>query len=114
MPAAGEQGDEGWLERLVRQIRRRHVPADVVDRDERHAQRPGERLGKGQPDQERAQQPRPVGDGDRVDIGIADAGLAHGRLDRPLDCVGMGAGSDFRHNAAVLRLLRRGGNYDVG
>ena len=111
MPAAGEQGDEGRLQRGVGKIRRRHVAADVVGGDEGHPQRVGVRLGKGQPHQQRPHQPRPVGGGDGVDLLFADARLRHGALHGGADGIGMGAGGDLGHDAAVLRLFG-GGRYD--
>ena len=114
MPAAREQGDEGRGEGRLGKVCRRHVTADVVDGDERDAQRIGKGLGEGEPHEQRADQPRAVGDGDGVEFAGGNARLGEGALHRRADGVGMGAGGDFGNDAAVLCLLRRGGQDGVG
>lgn len=109
MPAAGEQGDEGRLQIGRAGIGGGEMPADMVRRDEGFVQRIGERLGKGHPDEQRAQKPRAVSDGDGVQISVSDARLFHGALHHGGNRLGMGAGGDLRHYAAVkgLHVRRR-------
>jgi hypothetical protein len=50
------------------------VRVDVVDRDERHLERQGQRLGRADADQQRPDQARPVVNGDRSDLTDRDSG----------------------------------------
>ena len=58
VPAAREQARERRLERVGAEVERRDVALQVVDRDERQPARPGDRLGRREPDEQRADQPR--------------------------------------------------------
>ena len=64
VPAAREQARERRVERVGREVQRRDVAAEVVDRDEREAPRPGERLRSGQPDEQRADEAWALRDAD--------------------------------------------------
>jgi len=74
VPAAREQADEWGLDGSVAEIQRGDVPLQVVDRDERDAARPGDRLGRREPDEQRSDKPRALGDADSRDLPEADAG----------------------------------------
>ena len=80
----------------------------MVYRDERHVERIRQPLCKRQPDEQRAQKPRAVSDGDRVDIRKCDARFGDGARSYLFNSLGMRARSNFRHDAAVLCLLGGG------
>lgn len=90
------------------------MPADVIDCDERNAQRKGECLGKGQPDQQRPQQSGAICDGDRIDLLFFNTCLADRSEDGLVHHVDMGAGSDLRDDPAVFSLFGRRGTHDIG
>ena len=94
---------------MIFQIRRRKMPADMVDADERDPQPVGKPLGKGKPDEERAQKPRTVGDGNGVQLLLAHACRLQRARDDLVHRLRMGAGGNFGHDAAVLCLRRRRG-----
>ena len=56
---------------------RSQMPGQVVHPDEWLAERERQRLGGLDPDQQRADQPRAAGHGDRVQVAEADPGLRH-------------------------------------
>ena len=72
--ARHDQRDERERRRLALRLARVEQPArvdvalEVVDRDERLAVRPGERLGEVDADEQRAREARAVGDRDGVDV----------------------------------------------
>ena len=68
MAAAREQADERRLERVRLEVQRGDVTLQVVDRDERQAARPGERLRRGEADEQRADEAGAARDGDAVDV----------------------------------------------
>ena len=63
MAAGGDQADEGRVERDRLQPQAGDVAGEVVDHHQRLAGRVGERLGRGDADQQRADQARALGDG---------------------------------------------------
>ena len=71
MSSARKQRDIGRLERFIRKIRRRDVPADMIDGDERLIEGVRQPLCKGYAHQKRAQKPRAVSYGYGVYIGKA-------------------------------------------
>ena len=81
------------------------VALEVVDGHERHVPHEGERLGRADADQQRADQPGPGGGGHRVDLVVGHAGLderlGHDRGEH-LD---VGAAGDLGHDAAVAGVL---------
>ena len=112
--AAREQAQERRLHRVGLEVEGRDVAVQVVDRDERQPPRPRDRLGGGEPDEQRADQARARGDADRADVPEVGAGLperlAHDRRDE----LEVAPRSDLRHHASVARVqvgLRRD---DVG
>ena len=114
MPAAREQRHKGRTKGLVLEIRRGEMPADVIDPDERDVEPVGKPLCKGQPHKERAQKPRPVGDGDGIELLLLDARRFEGASDDEIDGVRVGAGCDLGHDAPVERLDVGGGSDLIG
>jgi hypothetical protein len=86
------------------------VPLDVIDADERLPQRVGHRLRVGEPDEERADEPRPLRHGDAVNLLGPQAGARERLLDDFDDLVQMLARGDLRYHAAEapVRLDLRG------
>ena len=76
VPAAREQAQERRVDGLGLEEERGDVTVQVVDRRERKPQRPRERLRRRQPDEQRADQPGPLRDGDPLDPVEPEAGLA--------------------------------------
>src|SRR6201999_3387562 len=79
--AGGDEAEEGRLERLRLEEVGGDVALQVVDRDQRQAARGGGRLRGRDADQQRADQPRPGGRGDRVDVVQGHPRFAEGGLD---------------------------------
>ena len=102
--AAGDQAEEGRLERLGLEEVGGDVALQVVDRDQRQPPRRGDRLGGADPDQQRADQARAGGHRDRLDLVERGAGLGQRRLDhrhRQLEVVARG---DLGDDAAEVRV----------
>ena len=111
MTAARKQGNERRLERRILEVGRREVTADVVDADERDPQPVGKALGEGEPDEERPQKSRSIGDGDGGELLFLYVRHAKSTRDDFVDRIGMRTRGDLGHDAAVLRLhLCRGDN----
>ncbi len=85
------------------QVERGDVAVQMVDGDQRQAMRPGERLRGGDADEQRADQPGPHRDGDRVDI-ASSTRLAERLLDHRRDELEMAAARDLGHDAAEARV----------
>jgi hypothetical protein len=83
------------------------VAVEVVDGRERQSPCPRERLGCRETDEERSDQARPLGDGDRVDVVEARSGFAERLLDNGCDELEMPARCDLRHDAAEPRVQLR-------
>ena len=75
MPAAREQAEKRRVERVGLQVQRRDVTVEVVDRCERQPARPGERLRRGDADEQRADEAGPARHGDEVDVVERRAGV---------------------------------------
>ena len=113
MTAADEQCD-GVLQRLatlLRQCLDRDVPAQVVDRVERHLPGGGVGLGRGGTNHERAGQPRSNGHRDGIRA-LANAGLllqaAHRCPHGGLHGLQVGAAGDLRDHATEAGMLLHG------
>ena len=74
--AACEQAEEGRLDRVGLEKERRDVAVQVIDRRQREPQRPRQRLRRGEPDEERPDQPGPARDRDALDVRQLGARLA--------------------------------------
>ena len=111
--AAGHaQRQERRLQLRERQIIRGDVAADMMHRNERHAQRVGDGLGEAQPHQNRADQARRVGDRHRVDVPLRHARVRERLVRQRGNGLDVLARGDLRHHAAVERVhirLRRDG-----
>jgi len=108
MAAAGDETGEGRLH--PQGVVSRDVTLEMVDRDERHVPRVGERLGCRETDEQRADQPRAHGrryGGDVVPPAVGDAE----RLgDHSRQQLSVPARGDLGHDATELRVqlvLRR-------
>jgi hypothetical protein len=77
---------------------------EVVDRDERQPPCPGERLRRGQPDEQRPDQAGPARDRDPVDVVEPRTGLLQRLPDHRRDQLEMPPRRDFRHDAAEARV----------
>src|SRR5262249_33061610 len=73
---------------------------DVVDPDQRHAQGQGQRLAGRDADQQGADQPRGVVDGDAADVGQPEVGLAQGLVDDGEEARQVSAGGDLGNDPA--------------
>ena len=100
MPAAGQQQQIGKSEVRVGQPRAQRMAFEVVDRDERLARRQGEPLARQQPDHHAADQSRPRGRGDRVDVGNRQIGLGEHLPHEIGQHFDMCARGDFGHHPA--------------
>ncbi len=111
--AGDQQSDRRQLEGLVAGAAE-HVCADVadevVDGVERPVEREGKRFRGADADHERAREPRAVRDGDRVEVGKADARLGERGPKGGLERFEVGAGGDLGNDPAEARVLihRRG------
>lgn len=76
----------------------------MIDGDERLAEGEGECLGAGEPDEERADEPRAVANGDGVELVEGDSGVGESAADGREEALGVGAGGDFGDDAVILRV----------
>ena len=102
------------LQLRKRQIVRRNVTADMVDRDQGHTQRVGDGLGEIKPHQHRADQSRRVSRRDGADLLSGDARVPERLLRQRGDRLHMPARRDLRHHAAIERVHVRLRQYGVG
>ena len=75
------------------------VPFEVVDGDQRDVERQGQRLGRGQADDQGADQAGPGRDGDRPEVGQADPGPSEGLVDHRQELADMGPRGDLGDHA---------------
>ena len=117
VPAARNQAQERRLERTVagviaaEQEVRRDVALEVIDRRERQLAGGGERLRRGQADEQRADQARALRRRDQLDLLEADAGVAQRARDDHVDQLEVVARGDLRHDAAEARVRLLGGDH---
>ena len=86
----------------------------VVHPHQRQAGPGGKPLGQHHPGHDPPDQARPRRHGDGVEIAQADPRLLQRGLDAKVQPLGMGAGGDFRHDAAEGRVQRRLARNDRG
>ena len=106
MPARDEEEQIGKLD-IVRQPRGQRMGFEMIDRDERTGRRKGQSLGGGQADDDAADQ---AGSGRRrhaVELADRHFRALQGLGDDGVDGIDMGAGRDFRHDAAIDGMLLR-------
>ncbi len=111
--AAGNQQQIGEGD-VVGESRAQGMAFEMVDRVERLVVHGRDRLGHGDTDDNAADQARPGGRGDAVEIGEADPGLAHGGFDQRAEMLQMRAGGDFGHHATVWLVLVELGEQRLG
>ena len=114
VPAAREQAQERRVDGLRLQEQRGDMAVQVVDRSEGKPQRPRERLRRRQPDEQRADQPGPLRDGDPLDPVEPDAGLVERLAQHRRDELEVPPRGDLRDDAAVLRVQLGLGGDDIG
>jgi hypothetical protein len=94
----------------VIQPERLDVTGEMVDRDQRAAQRPGDRLRERHANEQRADEPRPLRDRNRIDIGPTPAGIRQRSLDHAADVPNVLARGQLGDHATPLAVnghLRR-------
>ena len=112
--AAGDgQRQKGRLQLREGQIVGGNVATDVVDRDQRHAQRIGHGLGEADPHQHGADEAGGIGDGHGVHVALGEPGIGQRLIRQTGNGLHVLAGGDLRHHAAVQRLFLHAGGDDV-
>ena len=107
MPAADEQAQErevGVGQRTVREVDEvgEDVPLEVVDLDHRDVAGDGEALGERHAHEQRPDESGAAREGDGVDVGGREPGVAQGGIHHGNDVLLVGAGSQFGNHAAVF------------
>ena len=105
--AAGEEAEERRLDGIRPEIERRDVPVEVVDRDQRHAARPRDRLGRREADEQRADESGALRDGDCVHLRQGRVGFYERLPDDRKDELEVVPRGDLGHDAPVLRVQVR-------
>ena len=99
--AAREKARERRLERVRLEVERRDVRAEVVDGDEVETSRPGDRLGGGETDEQRADQPGALRHRDPGDVVEPRLTIVESRSEHGADELQVPSRGDLRHHAAV-------------
>ena len=86
----------------------------MVDRDQRLVVHQRDCFGRGQPDDHAADQAGSGGRGDAVEGGERHLRLAHRLCDDGIERLDMGAGGDFRHDAAEFGMFADLRQDDIG
>ena len=84
-PPDASSARNGGSKRIRLEVEGGDVAVQVVDGTSGSRRRERQRLRGGEADEERADQPRPLGDGHRVDVVQGDTGVGEGALDRGHD-----------------------------
>ena len=87
---------------------------EMIDGEERLVVREGHRLGRHDAHHHAADQARPAGRGDAVEVGEIEPRLGQRLGDQPVDPLEMGARGDLRHDAAEAAMLGQLAVDDVG
>ena len=106
VPAARDQAHVRRVERIGLQEVRGDVAVEVVDGHERQPARGRERLGAGEPDEQRADEPRAPRDRDALDVVEPRAGPGERVVDDRVDQLEVMARGDLGHDAAVASRAR--------
>ncbi len=110
VPAAREQGDVGPCGAGARcvlvtaQINGQEVPVEVVDAYDGQAAAVGDRLGGREPDEQRTDEARPLGHGDRIHVVEAVGQGGEGPFEHRDDGTQVGAGGELGNDPAVGRV----------
>ena len=107
VPSAREQAEERRLERIVAEVERGDVPLQMVDRNERQATRPGDRLRSREAHEQGTDQSRPLRDRHLLHVVERCAGLLERRANGWEDELQMIPRRNLRHHAAVPGVKRR-------
>ena len=113
MAAGGEKKAIG-KRRRIGEPRRERMRFEMIDGDQRLVVHQRDRLGRGQPDDEPADQARPGGRGDAVERIEGKLRFRHRRGDDVVERLDMGAGGDLGHHAAEFGVLADLRENDVG
>ena len=105
MPAGNEQQQIGKFEIRVDQPWRKRMAFQMVDRNQRLVHCHGERLRSHQTDHHPADQPRPCGGGNRIDILQCHTRIGKRGFDQGRHQFGMRPRGDFRHHAAKSAMV---------
>ena len=81
------------------------MPFEMIDGDEGFVGGQRDRLARGQPDHDAADQAGTGGGGDGVDVVERAARLVQRAADQMVERIDMGARGDFRHDAAIGRMF---------
>ena len=114
VPAADQHRHARLGQRAVLELVDGDVGGEVVDAVERLAQPDRQRLGRRDPDEQRAGQAGAVGHRDRVDVAQRDPGVRAGPLDRRHHRLEVRPGGDLGHDAAEAGVLLDAGGDRVG
>ena len=114
MSAAREQTEKRWFERVRLEIERGDVPVKVIDRRERQPPGPGDRLRRGNPDEQGADQTGTGGHSDELDIVELRVRFAQRLSDDGRDQLEVAARRNLRDDTPVLCVQFRLGRNDVG
>jgi hypothetical protein len=108
--AACKQAEKRRLDGFVAEVERRDVAVEMVDRHERKAARPRERLRRGEPHEQRADEPGSLRDGHGLEVVEACLGLREGLLHHRRDELEVPPRRDLGDDAAVtgMQLCLRG------
>ena len=98
--AGGDQRRKGWCQFRKSEIVCGNVSANMMDRDQRFSGCEGKSLCKIDTDQQRTDQPRRVGNGNRIH-GIQSSDRLYGFADKSGNCFHVRTGRDFRHDSSV-------------
>ena len=104
--SAGHQQHQIGERHLIGQPRGQRVPRQMVYPDQRQAGRRRQPLGAHDARQHPANQPRPGGHRDGVQIGETDPCFGHGLFDGMVDLFGMGTCCDFGDDTAKIGMQR--------
>ena len=101
MAAARKQAEKRRLDLGRVEVQGGDVPVQMVDRNERQLARPSERLGCRNAHEQRADEPRPLRHGDRVEILERRGGAGQRFADDRPDQLEVTARCDLGHDASV-------------
>ena len=106
MPAGDEKHQVG-IGQIIGQARRQCVARQMVHPDQRQPCRRRQPLGAHHAGKDPADQPRPGGDSDAVQVTQRDPGFGQSLLHTDIQFLGMSTGGDFRHHPAEIGMERR-------
>ena len=90
------------------------VSGQMMHRHQWPAERDRQRLGEGDPHEQRSDQTRPLGHGNRVEMRPAYPAITQGPLDHTADVAQMLTRGELRHHAAPLAMDLHLGGDDAG